>query len=100
LPDISSHGAILGSPGFDDPQARAVACTIAGFDGHADLHVMMNMFWEPLDFDVPAGGTWQTAIDTFARSPHDIAVPDTAMPLIRHRCTVQGRSIVVLESGR
>jgi len=24
---------------------------------------MMNMFWEPLDFEVPAGGTWQTAID-------------------------------------
>jgi isoamylase len=52
LTDITWHGTTLHSPGFDDPQARALACTIAGFGGNADLHVMMNMFWEPLDFEV------------------------------------------------
>ena len=65
-------------PGFDDPDGRALACTIAGFGGDADLHVMMNMFWEPLDFEVPVDPqrTWQIAIDTFAASPHDIPDPD------------------------
>src|SRR5438477_308964 len=53
-PDIAWHGTQLNSPGFDDPNAHALACTIAGIDDTADLHVMMNMFWEPLAFDVPA----------------------------------------------
>jgi isoamylase len=98
LPDISWHGTILNSPGFDDPQARALACTIAGFGGHPDLHVMMNMFWEPLDFEVPVDPqrVWHLAIDTFAGSPHDIE--DQGMACTRPLCTVQGRSIVVLVS--
>src|SRR5262249_7254302 len=53
VPDITWHGTKLDSPGFDNPDGRALACTIAGFEGDADLHVMMNMFWEPLEFEVP-----------------------------------------------
>ena len=60
---------------------------------------MMNMFWEPLDFEVPADGAWQVAIDTFARSPHDIANPGAETPL-GQQCTVQGRSIVVLTARK
>jgi len=90
----------LGSPWFDDPQGRALACTIAGFGGHPDLHVMMNMFWEPLDFEVPVDPqrTWQIAVDTFAASPHDIPDRDLRSPSPRRLCTVQGRSVVILIS--
>ena len=42
------------------------------FDGAPDLHVMMNMYSEPLEFDVPAYAAWQTAINTFLDSPRDI----------------------------
>ena len=98
LADITWHGTKLGSPGFDDPQGRALACTIAGFGGDADLHVMMNMFWEPLDFEVPVDPhrAWHVAVDTFAPTPRDFAnqIPDR--PLARSSCTVQGRSIVIL----
>jgi glycogen operon protein len=98
LPDIMWHGTTLGSPGFDDPEGRAVACTIAGFGGDADLHVMMNMFWGPLDFEVPLDPqrVWHIAVDTFAASPHDIADQHQGAPLHRSWCTVRGRSIVVL----
>jgi isoamylase len=101
LADIAWHGTTLGSPGFDDPDGRALACTITGFKGDADLHVMMNMFWEPLDFDVPVDPqrVWYTAIDTFAPSPNDIANRPSDAPFIGPRCTVQGRSIVVLVSA-
>jgi isoamylase len=98
LPDISWHSTILNRPAFDDPQGRALACTIAGFGGHADLHVMMNMLWEPLDFEVPAGA-WHIAVDTFAGSPRDIADPGGERRLTGHQCPVPGRSIVILESG-
>jgi glycogen operon protein len=62
---------------------------------------MMNMFWEPLDFEVPAhtGRRWGRAIDTFAPSPHDIASVGQEPALAGSSCTVQGRSIVVLVSG-
>ena len=101
LPDISWHGTILNSPGFDDPDARALACTIAGFRDAADLHVMMNMFWEPLTFEVPASPqrTWRLAIDTFADSPDDIASAGEELSVDQSACTVQARSIVVLLSA-
>ena len=98
LPDIVWHGTRLSSPGFDDPDARALACTIAGFGDAADLHVMMNMFWEPLVFEVPASPrrAWRVAVDTFAASPDDIPDPGEARALDKSSCTVQPRSIVVL----
>ncbi len=58
---------------------------------------MMNMFWEPLDFEVPdPQRAWHVAVDTFAPSPHDIADQDHGAPLGRSPCTVRGRSIVIL----
>jgi isoamylase len=98
LPDIAWHGTILNSPGFNDPDARALACTIAGLAGRGDLHVMMNMFWEPLEFEVPAHTEWRVAIDTRAESPGDIPESSTAVPLAGRHCGVQPRSIVVLRS--
>ena len=98
LRDVAWHGTELNSPGFGDPDARALACTIAGFHGRADLHVMMNMFWEPLVFEVPVvpGRSWRVAIDTFAASPDDLAVPAQEVALPGSSCTVRERSIVVL----
>ena len=97
--DITWHGTQLGRPGFEDPQARALACTIAGFAGDADLHVMMNMFWEPLQFEVPTDPqrAWHLAVDTFAPSPHDISDTGRSAPFSGSLCTVQARSIVILE---
>jgi glycogen operon protein len=100
LVDITWHGTRLNSPGFNDPDGRALACTLAGFAGSADLHVMMNMFWDPLDFEVPLfvdpPRGWRVAIDTFAPSPRDIADPGQEAVSMGHLRTVQGRSIVVL----
>ena len=97
-PDIAWHGTRLNSPGFDDPDARALACTIAGVGGAPDLHVMMNMFWEPLEFDVPLGQPWREAIDTFATSPFDIVDPGAAVVIQDATRMVQARSVVVLSS--
>ncbi len=98
-PDIAWHGTRLGSPGFDDPAARALACTIAGIGDSADLHVMLNMFWEPLDFEVPSHAFWHVAIDTSAAPPDDIA-PSRAAPVRGSSHRVEGRSVVVLGSMR
>jgi isoamylase len=97
IADIAWHGTTLNSPGFDDRDARALACTIAGVNRTADLHVMMNMFWEPLVFELPAGN-WRIVIDTFAPDPADM--PDAAGSTIHDHWSVHGRGIVVLAGER
>jgi isoamylase len=90
--DIAWHGTMLDSPGWGNPTARALAFTLGGFDGNPDLHVMMNMYWEPLDFQVPSapGQQWGLAIDTFRPSPQDILEPGREQPITGDRYRVEG----------
>ncbi len=50
---------------------------MGGFDGDDDLHVMLNMSGQDLEFEIPsvAGGRWWRAVDTSLPSPEDIAEP-------------------------
>jgi isoamylase len=100
LPDVSWHGCLLNQPGWSDPNARALAVTLGGVDGDADIHVMLNMYWEPLDFQIPAlsGRSWFKALDTAADPPDDIADPGGEIAVSDNVCSVQGRSIVALVS--
>jgi len=98
--DLAWHGTRLGEPDWTDPDARALACTISGRDGRPDLHVMMNMFWEPLGFDLPdlPGRRWARAVDTAQPSPADIAEPGAEQDIDASTYLVTDRSIVVLVS--
>ena len=61
---------------------------------------MMNMFWERLDFEVPAapGRQWHLVINTFAASPQDLHDARGGPAVTAVTCPVEARSIVVLES--
>ncbi len=98
LADVAWHGTKLGSPGWSDPNAQALAMTLAGFNGDPDLHVMLNMHWDSLDFEVPevAGRRWVKAVDTAQAPPRDIAGPGDETEAPERAVTVQGRSVVVL----
>jgi glycogen operon protein len=98
LADVTWHGAKLDTPGWSDPEARALALTLAGFDGSPDLHVMLNMHWESLEFELPAvpGRRWSAAVDTAQTPPHDIADPGDEWPVTGIGYNVQPRSVVVL----
>jgi len=89
---------MLNSPGWCDSQARALGLTLAGFEDDPDIHVMMNMYWEPLDMAVPmiAGRQWTRAVDTSLPSPSNIADPGTEITCSGESYRVNGRSIVVL----
>jgi len=101
LPDISWHGTDLDAPGWDDPTARALAFTLGAPAAEADLHVMTNMFWEPLDMAVPAlpGRAWLRAIDTARPAPDDITPDGVACAPEAGRLRVEARSVVVLVSA-
>ena len=77
LIDIAWHGCRLWRPGWDDPNSRALGFTLAGFEQDPDIHVMMNMYWEPLDFELLSvpGRSWFRSIDTALLPPDDIADP-------------------------
>jgi isoamylase len=109
LPDMTWHGCELNSPGWDDPESRVLAFTLAGFPGtrrsrnvddDVDIHVMMNMEPQDLDFEVPdvPGRRWYRAIDTGAAPPHDIAARGEEAPFTGSVCNVRNRSVVVLIS--
>jgi isoamylase len=98
LKDVSWHGTKLNSPGWDDAGALALAMTLAGFGGDSDLHVMFNMFWESLEFELPVvpGRRWCLAVDTALPSPHDIADPGAEQNVLGNTHLVKARSVVIL----
>ena len=100
LADVSWHGTKLNSPGWSDPGARALGMTLGGFNGEADIHVMLNMFWDALDFETPPlrGRRWFKVVDTAEPPPRDIAEPGNEVPVPGKACAVQGRSVVALVS--
>jgi glycogen operon protein len=76
IPDVSWHGCKLNAPGWNDAASRVLAFTLGSFcEGEPDLHVILNMAGEALDFELPelpAGLTWYRAIDTSLPAPQDI----------------------------
>jgi glycogen operon protein len=100
LADVTWHGCKLNSPGWSDPEARVLAMTLGGFDGEEDIHVMFNMYWESLEFEIPAveGRQWFKVADTAQPSPRDIADPGGEIEIAANVCRVEGHSIVVLVS--
>ena len=109
LADISWHGCRLYSPGWQDPSSTVLAFTLGGFprpdgSGDIDLHVMLNMDWQDLDFDVPSlpNRSWYKVIDTAQPSPADITEyflePEAERRVHGTTCHVANRSVVVLLS--
>jgi isoamylase len=109
LADISWHGTRLLSPGWNDPSSRVLAFTLAGFpgegadDGQAhdtDLHVVLNLEWQDLDFEIPPvpGRRWVRVIDTAAAPPSDIRSPSEGTIEPGPTIGVRDRSVVVLVS--
>ena len=98
LPDIAWHGCRLEPPDWNDTDARALACTIAGLDRESDLHIMLNMDVSDLSFDLPAipERTWYRVIDTAAAPPDDIMEPGAEPPVAAPTYTVTSHSVVVL----
>ena len=71
-------------------------CLHGDSQGDDDIYVMINAYWEELDFDVQEGtaNEWRRIVETGLPSPDDFS--DEGLPLQHKRYTVAPRSIVVL----
>ncbi|WP_414582604.1 glycogen debranching protein GlgX [Scytonema sp. PCC 10023] len=100
LADISWHSCKLFNPGWDDPHAKVLAFTVGGFEGSVDIHVMLNMYWEDLHFELPflQDREWYKVVDTAESSPMDIVEPGQEFMVSDDVCLVKGYSVVVLIS--
>jgi glycogen operon protein len=100
LSDINWHGCQLFAPGWNDPDSRVLSFTLGGFGDDPDMHVIMNMSWEDLMFELPAvkGRQWYRAIDTALASPADIVEPGQEVLVSQSSILAGNRSVVVLIS--
>jgi glycogen operon protein len=100
---VEWHGVRLNEPdwGYD---SHSFAGTVSLLGLHrATLHLMVNAYWEPLDFAVPprnaTGEAWRVCVDTSADTPYDVANLTEARITEDATYRVQPRSIVLLLSG-
>jgi isoamylase len=94
------HGVKLGHPDWAD-SSHSVAFTLRSFHRRFLIHVMLNAYWEPLEFEIPPvdqseEGGWRRCIDTALQSPDDVSQWRDARRHGGWSCTVQPRSLVLL----
>jgi glycogen operon protein len=92
------HGVKLNQPDWGDTSHSFSFCAVLGNE-NLIFHMMVNSFWEPLDFELPplpAGGTWRRWIDTSRPCPEDITAWQSARPISGHEYRTGPRSVVVL----
>jgi isoamylase len=98
---IAWHGVKLNQPDWS-ASSRAVAFTAAIKKEGMLFHLILNAFWEPLDFELPPSGDgdrWRRWIDTALDSPNDIVEWQSSPAVAGSVYQAQPRSVVVLFTG-
>lgn len=96
--DVTWYGT-QGSPDLS-LESRSLAFHLRGAPvGDGDLYVMINAWWQPLSFDLPAGLPWARVVDTSLPRPRDIVAAGDAEPAAGPYL-LAGRSVAVLTGGR
>ena len=100
LARIEWHGVALRRPDWSDA-SHSLAFTMGSLRGRFLVHGMLNAYWEPLTFELPAasdgrGGAWRRWIDTSLPSPDDILPWEGAPPVTQPAYVVPPRTTVFL----
>jgi glycogen operon protein len=98
---VDWHGTLLGQPDTSE-SSRSIALALWG--EHVVLHLILNSYWEGLDFEIPpleAGmAGWRRIVDTSLESPDDIWSATEAPAVVSATYRAGPRSVVVLASGK
>jgi glycogen operon protein len=95
------HGVKLHQPDWSDA-SHSVAFGVEIRQEGLLFHLILNDYWEPLDFELPPvrnGGAWRRWIDTALDSPEDIVPWLTAPTVPDNPYRVGARSVVMLFTG-
>jgi isoamylase len=98
--NIQFHGVKLDQPSWAD-DAHSLSISAWDSESGLGLHLMINAYWEPLEFELlpqrpgqPQG--WHRWLDTARPSPEDIVPWSDAAPVAGSKYPVQARSVVGL----
>ncbi|MGR9105635.1 MAG: glycogen debranching enzyme, partial [Gammaproteobacteria bacterium] len=95
---IDWHGVKLNQPDFGYC-SHSLACTVTSRE--TLFQVMLNAYWEPLSFELPALATgWFRLIDTALPSPQDFSDLTNLPAATDSVYMVRSRSVVVLVAER
>jgi isoamylase len=97
------HGVKLNQPDWS-AGSHSLAFTAEIRRQKLRIHLILNAYWEPLDFELPSapegeGKPWRRWIDTALESPHDIVPWQEAVPIANQTYRAAARSVVVLFAG-
>jgi glycogen operon protein len=100
---VQWHGVRLGQPDWGE-DSHSLAFTLRSLHSRFLLHVMLNAYWEPLQFEIPPSAgdrpaSWRRCVDTAAGPPDDFHPWEDAPAIEDRACVVQPRSVVVLAMG-
>ena len=91
------HGVRLNAPDRGH-QSHTLAATVRLPRYPVMLHLVVNAFWEALEFELPAlvGATWRRCLDTYLDTPADVCGWEDAPDVQERTYLVHPRSVVVL----
>jgi glycogen operon protein len=97
---VQWHGIKLNQPDWGE-HSHCLAGTLRSIKGRFLIQVMLNAYWEALEFELPPAGEsassgWHRWIDTALDSPDDLCGWASAPVLTGSSYRVQPRSVVVL----
>src|SRR5215467_11799376 len=97
------HGVKLGQPDWS-PWSHSLAFGAYLPKEKLIFHMILNAYWEPLEFELPplgtlGGGPWRRWIDTALDSPHDIVEWKEAQSISPQPYRAGSRSVAVLLVG-
>jgi isoamylase len=101
--NVAWHGVKLNQPDWGE-HSHSLAFTAELRQEKLLFHVILNAYWNPLDFELPqvdssGENQWRRWIDTALDSPHDIVEWETAKPVPGHAYRAESRSVVMLFTG-
>jgi glycogen operon protein len=92
------HGVKPYQPDWGDDSHSVALSAMLPHEGMF-IYLLLNGYWEPLEFELPEPGprgTWRRWIDTGLESPHDIVPWQKAGPVPGARYRAESRSVVAL----
>jgi len=101
--NLAWHGVKLYQPDWGE-SSRSIAFTVELQSEKLLFHVILNAYWQPLDFELPpvnkAGDNpWRRWIDTRLESPRDIVPWEEAEPIPGYVYRAEARSVVMFLAG-
>lgn len=92
------HGVKRNQPDWNS-ESHSIAISAELKNEGLFFHVILNAYWEPLDFELPIlgeGQHWREWVNTGLEPPFDICDWSKATPLVNEKYRAFARSVVVL----